>query len=136
LPSSPPLPFSPLPSATPRLRARYSESFKCIGSACEDTCCQGFTVPVEQATWEKYKALPPSPFQILVQSSVKREPENAEAYPAGVTPPYATIRMNSANVCPLLTEQKLCGIQAELGEGLLSHTCATYPRIVHSVDLS
>jgi len=134
LPSSPPLPFSPLPSATPRLRARYSESFKCIGSACEDTCCQGFTVPVEQATWEKYKALPPSPFQILVQSSVKREPENAEAYPAGVTPPYATIRMNSANVCPLLTEQKLCGIQAELGEGLLSHTCATYPRIVHSVD--
>jgi len=98
-------------------------------------------VPVEQATWEKYQALPPSPFQILVQSSVtqssvSRAPENAvaEVYPAGVTPPYATIRMNSANVCPLLTERKLCGIQAEFGESLLSHTCATYPRIVHPVD--
>jgi lysine-N-methylase len=91
-------------------------------------------VPVEQATWEKYHALPPSPFQILVQSSVKLTSETAEAYPANVTPPYATIRMNSANVCPLLTEDKLCGIQAELGESLLSHTCATYPRIVHSVD--
>lgn len=124
---------SPVNSATPRLRARYSESFQCIGSACEDTCCQGFTVPVEQATWEKYQALPSSPFQILVESNVKLASKE-DVYPAGVTPPYATIRMNSANVCPLLTEERLCGIQAELGESLLSHTCATYPRIVHSVD--
>jgi lysine-N-methylase len=40
--------------------------------------------------------------------------------------------MNEANQCPLLTADRLCGIQAEFGEGLLSHTCATYPRIVHS----
>jgi lysine-N-methylase len=42
------------------------------------------------------------------------------------------IRMNEANQCPFLTGERLCGIQAELGEELLSHTCATYPRIVHS----
>jgi lysine-N-methylase len=136
LPSIPSLPSSPLLSATPRLRARYEESFKCIGSACEDTCCQGFTVPVDRATWEKYQSLPPSVFQILVQSSVTRAPENvaAEVYPVGVTPPYATISMNSDNLCPLFTEHKLCGVQAAFGESFLSHICATYPRIVHSVD--
>jgi lysine-N-methylase len=128
------LPSTPAISATPRLRARYSESFQCIGSACEDTCCQGFTVPVEEATWDKYHSLPPSPFQILVEASVTRTPENAEGYPAGIAPPYATIRMNSANECPLFTTDRLCGIQSEFGESFLSHTCATYPRIVHSVD--
>jgi lysine-N-methylase len=130
----PAVPTTPVISATPRLRARYSESFQCIGSACEDTCCQGFTVPVEEATWEKYQSLPPSPFQILVEASVTRTSENAEGFPAGITPHYATIRMNSANECPLLTADRLCSVQSELGESFLSHTCATYPRIVHSVD--
>jgi lysine-N-methylase len=41
--------------------------------------------------------------------------------------------MNAANQCPLLTPDRLCRIQAELGEGMLSHTCATYPRIVNTV---
>jgi lysine-N-methylase len=41
--------------------------------------------------------------------------------------------MNGANQCPMLGEDRLCRIQAELGEGLLSHACATYPRIVHEI---
>jgi lysine-N-methylase len=123
-------------AATPRLRARYSESFQCIGSACEDNCCTGFTLPVDQATWEKYQSLPPSPLQILLQASVSRAPERtaSDASPAGIAPPYATLGTNSANQCLLLTEDRLCCIQAGLGENFLSHTCATYPRIVHAVD--
>jgi lysine-N-methylase len=59
---------------------------------------------------------------------------DAPAYAATVNDPtFAAIRMNSANECPLLTEERLCRIQIELGEGLLSHTCATYPRVFHSV---
>jgi len=131
-----PLPSSPMIAASPRLRAAYAESFRCIGSACEDTCCQGFTVPVEQATWEKYQALPPSPLQILVQASVARAADSAGSpiSSAAIVPPFATIRMNGANQCSLLTKDRLCRIQAELGKSLLSHTCATYPRIVHSME--
>jgi lysine-N-methylase len=33
----------------------------------------------------------------------------------------------------MLSADHLCRIQAELGESLLSHTCATYPRYVHSL---
>jgi lysine-N-methylase len=41
--------------------------------------------------------------------------------------------MNEANQCPLLSEEHLCRIQSAVGEELLSHTCATYPRIVHEL---
>jgi lysine-N-methylase len=34
----------------------------------------------------------------------------------------------------MLSEDQLCRIQAEGGAGLLSHTCATYPRIVRTVE--
>jgi lysine-N-methylase len=33
----------------------------------------------------------------------------------------------------MLTPDRLCSIQAKLGEQMLSHTCHTYPRIVHSI---
>jgi lysine-N-methylase len=39
--------------------------------------------------------------------------------------------MDGAKCCPLLTSERLCRIHAELGEGMLSYVCSTYPRIVH-----
>ena len=47
---------------------------------------------------------------------------------------FATIQMNGENQCPLLSEDHLCRIQSEVGESFLSYTCATYPRIVASID--
>jgi lysine-N-methylase len=114
----------------------YAERFHCAGSACEDTCCQGWTVPLDKGTFDRYQALPPSPLKVLINQSVERVTADA-AGPAPATaggkPTFARIRMNEANECPLLTADHLCGVQKELGEGMLSHTCATYPRIVHSL---
>jgi len=118
---------------TTPIRPCYAESFQCIGPACEDTCCAGWTVPVDQATYEKYQALPESPLRLLIHSSVARAPEGPEAAAPGRSANFATIRMNKANQCPLLTAGRLCGIQTELGHDMLSHACATYPRIVSSV---
>jgi len=114
----------------------YAERFHCTGSACEDTCCQGWTVPLDQATFDRYRALPPSPLKVLLDQSVERvvpDATGAATGTAGGKPIYGKIRMNAANECPLLTSDHLCGVQKELGEGMLSHTCATYPRIVHSL---
>jgi len=117
-----------------KIRPAYAEGFQCIGSACEDTCCQAWTVPVDQATYEKYQALPEGPLRVLVNASVVRTEVSGNAGTgAGKARPYAAIRMNEANECPLLTEEKLCRVQKELGADLLSHACATYPRIVNSV---
>ena len=108
----------------------YAEQFRCIGPACEDTCCQGWSVPVDQAAWEKYQQLPESRLRSLITASIQRTPEpaNSEKLPV-----FATIRMNAENRCPLLTPDRRCGIHAELGEQMLSHACHTYPRIVHSI---
>ena len=112
---------------TPPLRATYAQRFRCIGSACEDNCCQGWGVPIDQAACEKYQKLPPSPLRTLINASLLRMPEGAK--PAA----FAKLQMNGANQCPLLNANHLCRIQDELGEDFLSHACATYPRIVNSV---
>ena len=105
----------------------YAARFRCIGSACEDTCCQGWTVPIDQATFEKYRGLPATSLRAQIDACAVATPETAK--PAL----FAKIQMDAANQCPLLTADRLCGIQVELGAGFLSHTCATYPRIVHSI---
>ncbi len=112
---------------TPPLRSTYAQSFRCIGSDCEDTCCQGWGVIFDQAACEKYQKLPPSPLRSLIDASLLQMPEGAK--PAA----FAKIQMNGNNQCPLLTPERLCRIHAELGEDLLSHACATFPRIVNSV---
>ena len=114
-------------SQSPPLLATYAQSFRCIGSDCEDTCCQGWSVPIDQAAYDKYQELPPSPLHTLIDANMLRMTENAK--PA----PFAKLQMNGSNQCPLLTADRLCRIQAELGEELLSRACATYPRIVNSI---
>jgi len=119
-----------LPQASPLL-PRYADSFRCIGAACEDTCCQGWNVPVDKVAYEKYQSLPASPLRTLIDASVLFTPNADADSEADNNQVFAKIQMNNSNQCPLLTEGHLCRIQAELGEELLSEACATYPRIVH-----
>lgn len=105
----------------------YADTFRCIGSACEDTCCRGWNVPIDQATYDKYQRLPAGPVPTLIQSSIWVIP--AASSPAT----FAKIRMTNSNECPMLSENLLCRIQAEFGETFLPGTCASYPRIVHTI---
>jgi len=115
------------------LRPAYSARFRCIGSACEDTCCQGWSVPIDEATHQRYHALPMSPLRTLIVENLVRI-EAATEKPSSSPPVFAKIKMDSANQCPLLSADCLCRIQTAYGEALLSHTCATYPRIVSIID--
>jgi len=110
------------------IQPTYSESFRCIGSACEDTCCRGWIVPVDRATVEKYQTLPASPLRALIDANIQLAPESADSAKPTI---FASIRMTDSKQCPMLSEDRLCRIQAEHGEAFLPSTCATYPRIVH-----
>jgi lysine-N-methylase len=116
----------------------YSDKFRCIGSACEDTCCKGWGVPIDHAAYEKYRNLPPSALRSLIQINCLITTEGAGGRmatgKAGSGAVFAKIRMTSANQCPLLSDAGLCRIQKEYGATFLPRTCATYPRIVRSVD--
>lgn len=110
------------------IRPDFSERFRCIGSACEDTCCEGWAVPIDQPAFEKYQAVPAGPLRILLDENIVLTPDSLHPLH------YARFRMLPSFQCPMLTEERLCRIHAELGEEFLCRTCATYPRIVSSID--
>jgi lysine-N-methylase len=94
-------------------------------------------VPIDRAAWDKYQSLPQSPLRVLIDACVvpTQEGADAPAKPAGAGPAvFAMIQMNGENQCPMLSDDHLCGIQSQVGESFLSYTCATYPRIVASID--
>jgi lysine-N-methylase len=109
----------------------YAESFRCVGSACEDTCCQGWRVAVDRESFERLQSLPAGPLRTLVSASLERLPPAADQ---GKPTSFAILRMTEGNRCPMLTEDRLCRIQCEHGAALLPHTCATYPRMVRTLD--
>ena len=112
------------------LRPTFADRFRCIGSDCEETCCQEWNVPIDQATYEKYQNLPDVPLSALIKASVSGPEEGAEPPKPSA---YGKIRMNADNRCPMLSESNLCRVHSECGEDLLSHVCATYPRVLHYV---
>lgn len=112
------------------IQPTYAESFRCIGSACEDICCKGWTVPVNRADIEKLQSLPASPLRTLVESSIQITPQSGDSTKPAI---FANIQMTASNQCPLLSADNLCRIQTEHGEAFLPSTCATYPRIVYSI---
>jgi lysine-N-methylase len=108
------------------LRPQYAKQFHCIGSECEDTCCHGFDVPIDRATYEKYQSLPgfqPHMDQHLVL--ITSNPTDSE---------HARIKLTPSFTCPFLAADRLCSIQKEHGEDYLSMACASYPRVTRRVD--
>jgi lysine-N-methylase len=106
----------------------YSRKFQCIGPACEDSCCQGWAVPIDRAAYEKYQTVPAGPLRTLLDTKILLTPTDRN--PAH----YARVQMPDSQICPFLNAERLCQIQCEQGEEFLSVTCATYPRIVQTID--
>jgi lysine-N-methylase len=113
------------------IHPEYVENFKCIGPDCEDTCCVGWSVDIDQATYEKYKALPASPLRVLIDTAIQRVPAPAD----GSAPrTFAQVHMASGMRCPLHNADQLCQIQVELGPSYLSQTCLHFPRSQSTID--
>ena len=102
------------------------DHFHCIGTDCEDTCCVGWGIPVDQGTYEKYQSLPHQRIADRTLSSL------VEINPARTsTGDYAKIQLEGAR-CPALHNQ-LCSIQLTLGEPYMPDLCNKYPRVLNRV---
>ena len=110
----------------PRLQPSYYEAFRCVGSVCEDTCCVGWRVPVDKLTYEKYQACEHPTLGPKLHALVNIVPA------AQSDESFAEIKLD-LGTCPFLAEG-WCQVQATLGEELLSKSCATYPRVMATVD--
>jgi lysine-N-methylase len=119
-------------SRIPVIAPTYTDNFHCIGSACEASCCHGWSVPVSRSAYEKYQALPPSPLRTSIDANIVLASSDPGAEGYG-SEGFAKIRMNQSNSCPMLTADSLCQIHAQLGPGYLPNVCATYPRILRTL---
>ena len=105
----------------------YPVHFSCIGSACEDVCCN-LDVPLSREEYERYSALKSAGIRSLVSQFVSIESVGAD--PGS----YARLTRRPSGLCGFYTQQRLCAIQSECGESYLPEPCFLYPRVLNRVE--
>ena len=107
------------------VQPRYFERFQCLGSDCEDTCCNGWGVIVDHETYEKYQD--PQAGRVAAGALT----ELVEINPASISPrDHAKMRLVETHCCAL--SDGLCSIQQTLGEPLISDMCSSFPRVLNA----
>lgn len=104
----------------------YYADFSCIGSACEFTCCAGWSITIDKKTYTKYRNIRDKDFAEELPGKIRR----VRGEKASNTM-YAEFVMGDNKICPFLSGENLCTIQGRFGAGYLSHTCRCYPRKVN-----
>lgn len=100
------------------------EDFKCIGAKCEDTCCAGWYIGVDEATLKKYKKVKdPAMKKRLDKELVTKNASEEHA---------AKIKLKN-NRCAFLSKEGWCDIYTNLGENYLSETCTLFPRTFNEI---
>ncbi|HII4416300.1 flagellin lysine-N-methylase [Clostridium perfringens] len=92
----------------------YFNEFKCIASECEDTCCAGWEIVIDDETHKRYEKVEGEFGEILRSKIVKSDGENI-------------FLLNNGN-CSFLNEKKMCEIYINIGEDHLCYTCQQFPR--------
>ena len=92
----------------------YYIRFRCIAGACRHSCCVGWEIDVDPETLKRYRAM-----KGMLGGKLKRciDPD-----------PEPHFKLSSEERCPFLTEQNLCEIILQEGEGALCQICADHPR--------
>lgn len=106
----------------------YMRKFSCIGTSCEDNCCYGWKVDINEKMYKKYKKIINKDLKILIDKNITRNRSNSSSRG------YAKIKMNSNGDCPFLCEDKLCNMHRTLGPEYLSDVCMTYPRVTNLIN--
>jgi lysine-N-methylase len=111
------------------LEPQYMKSFHCIGSSCEDSCCVGWRVDIDQDTYKKYRKIKSEEMSVMMEKNVTR---NRSTTKSGGN--YAKVKLAEGGACPFLNAEMLCRIQLEHGEEYLSNVCTTYPRTTNIIN--
>jgi len=111
----------------PVVQPHYYQEFRCIGPDCEDSCCIGWRVDIDRATWQRYQVCQSEVLAPMFRDVLELEPRH-DLRSSGR---YATVRLTPGRRCPFLQDDMLCLIQSELGATALSDVCASFPRHVN-----
>lgn len=95
----------------------FYKDFHCLAGACPDTCCKGWDIVIDPDTAKRYEAIPGS-LGIALRKAMTTDEDGD-----------LIIRMGEDGYCPLLTKEKLCRVQMELGVDGPCGTCQKFPRL-------
>jgi len=82
-------------------------TFSCLGDKCEDTCCKGWSMQLDEATLERYK---------------QKAPELLDAVEPAEETPWIMRKDKQTSYC-VKYEGGLCGIHKKYGDDFLGDAC-------------
>ena len=97
-------------------------AFQCKADQCENTCCQLWTIDIDEPTAKRYHAMTGSLGESLRQA-ITVDDEGSHFIFSKAQP-----------MCPLLNENGLCKVVLELGEEGLCDTCHMHPRFYKYIE--
>lgn len=97
-------------------------TFQCKADRCENTCCQLWTIDIDEATAERYHTMT-DPLGESLRQAITVDDEGSHFVFSKEQP-----------MCPLLNENGLCKVVLELGEEGLCDTCHMHPRFYKYIE--
>lgn len=107
------------------IKPDYYDDFVCSASECRYTCCQEWTIAVDEKHKEMWKTLK------IPETVVGIDGFSGKTHLTDLTrktPEGTVIDMGKSKKCPYLNDRKFCEIVLAYGEETISHTCHTFPR--------
>ena len=98
--------------------------FKCTANKCKFTCCEGWDINIDKDTYEKWKKDKKDSKYLLKGVKIKECNGNKGYF----------INKETFEKCPFLDCEGLCNIVKSHGEGYLSKTCHSFPRIKNDFE--
>ena len=131
----------------------YYKEFHCIADKCEDTCCAGWQIVIDERAKADYKRIIAGKKRGMAKSACKENSQDAtlqrgEAvlYGDGVSKAFrarlftsvnwheGTFRQDREKRCAFLNEENLCDLYTNCGEKSLCKTCKNYPRHIEEFE--
>ena len=97
-------------------------TFQCKADRCENTCCQLWTIDIDETTAERYHTMT-GPLGERLRQAITVDDEGSHFVFSKAQP-----------MCPLLNENGLCKVVLELGEEGLCDTCHMHPRFYKYIE--
>ncbi|MGG7058341.1 flagellin lysine-N-methylase [Clostridium nigeriense] len=107
----------------------YFKEFKCIGGNCKDSCCVGWDIDIDKATFKQYYKIQDKEMKRMFQKNVHNN-DFCTSYDVD----YGKVKLKADKRCPFLDEENYCIIYSKLGEEYLSNVCTSFPRIINKID--
>ena len=97
----------------------YYKEFTCTADKCEDTCCAGWQIVIDEKSLGKYQR---------VRGDFRRQLRRSINWKEQV------FRQSKDKRCAFLNEENLCDVYIALGGNSLCKTCRLYPRHIEEFE--